>query len=87
MFDLIFFASRVRAKLRAGAPGYDFTSSFFLRCLYDGENGDPEDPEEGFLKGPLLLLVSQLPSLHSVSDNCSISGISAHFYITFFGLQ
>ena len=48
----------IRAKLRDGEPDYDFTSSFFLRCLYEGETGDPESPEVGFLKGPLLLRVS-----------------------------
>jgi hypothetical protein len=48
----------IRAKLRDAAPGYDITSSFFLRCLYQGEDGDPENPLEGFLKGPLLVRVS-----------------------------
>jgi len=51
----------VRAKLRNAAPGYDFSSSFFLRCLYEEEGGDPTCPEEGFLKGPLLLRVSFSP--------------------------
>jgi len=48
----------IRAKLRDTAPGYDITSSFFLRYLYKGEGGDPEHPLEGFLKGPLLIQVS-----------------------------
>lgn len=68
LFDLI-LPCRVRAKLREADPEYDFTSSFFLRCLYDGENGDHRDPEKGFLKGPLLLRVSQLHSRHSVYYN------------------
>lgn len=51
----------VRANLRNAAPGYDYTSSMFLRCLYEDEEGDPDSPEEGFLKGPLLLRVSHLP--------------------------
>jgi hypothetical protein len=33
-------------------------SSFLLRCLYENENGDPQFPEDGFLKGPLLVRVS-----------------------------
>ena len=48
----------IRAKLRDAAPGYDITSSFFLHCLYEGEDGDPEQPLEGFLKGPFLVRVS-----------------------------
>jgi hypothetical protein len=48
------------AKLRDADPGYDFTSSFFLRCLYEGESGDPKDPDVGFLKGPLLVRVSTI---------------------------
>src|SRR6266851_2156044 len=48
----------IRAMLRDAAPGYDITSSFFLHCLYKGEDGDPERPLEGFLKGPLLVQVS-----------------------------
>ena len=50
--------SSVRAKLRDAAPGYDLASSFFLHCLYQGEDGDPENPLGGFLKGPLLVRVS-----------------------------
>jgi hypothetical protein len=42
------------------APGFDFTSSFFLRCLYENEAGDPESPDVGFLKGPLLVCVGDL---------------------------
>jgi len=51
----------VCANLRNAVPGYDYTSSIFLRCLYEEEDGDPDFPEEGFLKGPLLLRVSLLP--------------------------
>jgi len=58
LFDLIFVCS-IHVKLRNAAPGYDFTSTFFLRCLYAGENGNPQNPDKGFLKGPLLLHVSQ----------------------------
>ena len=52
--------SRVRLKLRDGTPGYNMTSNFFLRCLYEGEVGDSTFPQVGFLKGPLLLCVSAL---------------------------
>ena len=57
-WDLI-CACRVHTKLREAADDYDFNLNFFLRCLYEGENGDPENPDEGFLKGPLLLRVGQ----------------------------
>ena len=55
-------------KLRDAAPGYDITSSFFIQCLYEGENGDPENPEVGFLKGMFLQRVSELCSAFPVSD-------------------
>ena len=54
----IFILFSVHAKLRNADPGYDFTSSFFLRCLYEGESGDPNAPDVGFLNGPLLIHVS-----------------------------
>ncbi len=44
----------VRTKLWKAELGFDFTSSFFLQCLYKGESGDPNSPDIGFLKGPLL---------------------------------
>ena len=50
----------VRAKLRNADPGYDFTSSFFLHCLYEDESGDPNSPDVGFLKGPLLIRVRNI---------------------------
>lgn len=56
-------SSRVRANLRDAAPGYNYTSGFFLNCLYLDEARDSEDPEEGFLKGPLLVRVSSKASL------------------------
>jgi len=56
------FLFSVRAKLWNAAPEYDFASSFLLRCLYHGEEGDPERPHISFLKGPLLLYVSSLAS-------------------------
>jgi hypothetical protein len=54
----------IRAKLRNADPGYDPTSSFLLRCLYEGEEGDPDSPDVGFLKGPLLIRVSTFPSVY-----------------------
>ena len=33
---------------------------YWLRCLYEGEKGDPEDVEKGFLKGELLVRVRVL---------------------------
>ena len=48
----------VRAKLRNGEPNFEMASTFFLRCLYENEDGNPNSPEDGFLKGPLLVRVS-----------------------------
>lgn len=58
-------------KLRNADDGnYNITSNFFLQCLYEGEDGDPDEPEKGFLKGPLLLRVSPFhPSLLYIVDN------------------
>ena len=53
VFQLLY---SIRAKLRDG--GLDIASSYFLRCLYEKETGDLDCPEEGFLKGPLLVRVS-----------------------------
>ncbi|KAF8148024.1 hypothetical protein B0H34DRAFT_738022 [Crassisporium funariophilum] len=50
----------VRANLRNMAPGFDFASSFFLRYLYENESGDPESPDIGFLKGPLVVRAYRL---------------------------
>jgi len=67
---------QVRANLRDAAPGYNYTHGFFLRCLYLDEAGDPEDPEEGFLKGPLLVRAFRhiFTSPSSASKENSISG-------------
>ena len=54
----------VRAKLRESEEGYDYTSNFFLHCLYEGEEGDPEFPDISFLKGPLLICVSAFTSIY-----------------------
>ena len=48
----------VRAKIRDGLDGYSANDDYWLRCLYEGENGDPEDVETGFLKSALLVKVS-----------------------------
>ncbi len=66
-FCLILLCS-IHTKLHDAALGYNITSSFFLCCLYAGEDGDPEQPLEGFLKGPLLVQVS-FRSI-SASNNC-----------------
>jgi hypothetical protein len=58
----------VRAKLRNADPGFDFTSSFFLRCLYENESGDADSPGVGFLRGPLLIRVSSFHFVCSFED-------------------
>ncbi len=72
---LIFLFS-IRTKLWDAALGYDISSSLFLRCLYKGEDGDPEYPLEGFLKGPLLVCISCL--IYNIFDSIvdfTVSGI------------
>ena len=78
----------VRAKLRNGAPGYDFTSSFLLRCLYEDEEGDHLCPEEGFLKGPLLLRVSFSPLGPMCTMTITLtSDLPPHIHIAFVCLR
>ena len=48
----------VRAKIRDGLDGYSAADDYWIRCLYKGEEGDPEDVEKGFLKSTLLVKVS-----------------------------
>jgi len=55
------FLISIRAKIRDGVDGYSASNSYWLRCLYDGEKGDPEDVEKGFLKSTLLVKV-RIPS-------------------------
>lgn len=52
----MFFVS-VRAKVRDCIDEYNASDNYWLRCLYEGEKGDPENVEEGFLKSALLVKV------------------------------
>jgi hypothetical protein len=51
------FHASIRAKIRDEVDGYSASADYWIRCLYEGENGDPEDVEKGFLKGELLVRV------------------------------
>ncbi len=57
----------IHANLQDASPGYNYMCSFFLHCLYLDKAGDPKDPEEGFLKGPLLVHVSSKASLSFIT--------------------
>ena len=63
LINSITLLSRVCTNLQDAALGYNYMCRFSLRCLYQDEAGDPGDPEEGFLKGPLLVRVSSKASL------------------------
>ena len=54
--SFVFYVS-VRAKIRDEVDGYSTSMNYWLRCLYKGETGNPEDVENGFLKGKLLVWV------------------------------
>lgn len=58
-------------------------SHFFLRCLYEREDGDIRYPEDGFLKGPLLVRVSLLRTPPRFLVEFDL-GISPYLYITIF---
>lgn len=85
---IVLFWVSVHAKLRNATLGYKFASSFFLRCLYENEDGDPDSPEVGFLKGPLLLHVGFRPSLLTAFLTIAlISGLLLYIYIPFLCIQ
>ncbi|KAF9783394.1 hypothetical protein BJ322DRAFT_1008007, partial [Thelephora terrestris] len=50
----------VRAKIRDCVDGHNASDDYWLRCLYEGEKGDPEDVEKGFLKSALLVKTFQM---------------------------
>jgi len=52
-----YFLVSIRAKIRDFTDGYNASNDYWLRCLYEGEKGDPENVEEGFLKSTLLVKV------------------------------
>ena len=54
---LLTLYSSVRAKVRDEIDGYSASEDYWIRCLYEGERGNPEDVEKGFLKGELLVRV------------------------------
>ncbi|KAF9780716.1 hypothetical protein BJ322DRAFT_1011640, partial [Thelephora terrestris] len=49
-----------RAKLRDGIDDHNAFDDYWIRCLYEGEKGDPEDIEKGFLKSNLLVKTFQM---------------------------
>ena len=59
------FPISIRAKVRDFSDGYNASEDYWLRCLYEGENGDPENVEKGFLKSTLLVKVQVLPLVFS----------------------
>ena len=51
------FCASIRAKIRDETDGYSASMDYWIRCLYEGEEGDPADVEKGFLQGELLVKV------------------------------
>ncbi|KAJ3560012.1 hypothetical protein NP233_g11106 [Leucocoprinus birnbaumii] len=44
----------IRAAIRNGTSASNINDSFFLRCLYQNDTGNPEDLQHGFLRNILL---------------------------------
>lgn len=61
--ELTILLISVRAKIRDGIDGYNALDDYWVRCLYEGEKGDPEDVEKGFLKSSLLVKVRTPPTM------------------------
>ena len=57
----------IRAKIWDGIDNYNASDDFWIRCLYKGEEGDPEDVEKGSLKSALLVKVI---NMYVVSERC-----------------
>lgn len=53
----------IRAKIRDSIDGHSASNNYWVRCLYEGEKGDPEDVEKGFLKSTLLVKVRLPPNV------------------------
>jgi len=57
MFTLPTFHASIRTKIRDEVDGYSASADYWLRCLYEDEQGNPGDVEKGFLKSELLVKV------------------------------
>jgi hypothetical protein len=57
------FLISVRAKIHNGIDGHDTFDDYWICCLYEDENRDPEDVEKGFLKSNLLVKVRIPPTM------------------------
>ena len=77
---IVFFS--VRAKIQDGVDNHNTFDDYWIRCLYEGEQGDPEDVEKGFLKGILLVKVRILPPCPQDADPCQID-FSNDLYFAF----
>lgn len=54
---LTILLNSVQAGIHDGLDGYNTADNYWIRCLYEGEKGNPNDIEEGFLKSTLLVKV------------------------------
>jgi len=84
---LTIFHSSVRAKIRDEVDGYSASTDYWIRCLYEGERGDPEDVEKGFLKSELLVRVHTSlyhNSLGSSILTASLSDLQSYIHVTVF---
>ena len=70
--------------IRDEVDGYSASTDYWLRCLYEGEEGNPADVEKGFLKGELLVKVrvsATTPIPKSLTTRCI--DVQSYIYITF----
>lgn len=68
---LSIFHTSVRAKVRDEVDGYNASADYWIRCLYEGEQGDPGDVEKGFLKSELLVK-ARISTHHSLNSLCKL---------------
>jgi len=82
---LSWLPARTKAGHRDEVDGHSASADYWLRCLYKGEQGDPEDVEKGFLKSELLVRVRAF--ICSSNFPCRLLtihplDIQGHIYIT-----
>ena len=51
------FCASICTKIHDETDSYSALMDYWIRCLYEGKEGDPADVEKGFLQGKLLVKV------------------------------
>jgi len=73
----------VRAKVRNFEDEeHYFGKDFYPRCLYLGEDGDPESVEDGYLKSALLVKVGNRCQIHPTPRLFFVLDIQGYLHLS-----